>query len=165
MSGLTSKKVHNEVLDFTCGNASIDLQIQHAYFQSDLGITYAYEVSLESHGVVGYYCLCMHEIDPTALPAEVGDIDIGRKFSFYAVEIKFLAVKKSLQGHHIGTSILETLIRQLYRDHKSVPFRFIFIDALSDADIVSWYQRHGFQAFTDTVSEECVKPMYLDLGA
>ena len=164
MAKLIFKKVHNEVLDFTCGNESIDLQIRNAFFQSNLGIVYAYEASEKALGVVGYYCLWMHEINPKTLPDELSDIDIGRPFSFYAVELKFLAVKRNLQRQTLGTAILESIITHLSIYHKSIPFRFIFIDALSNDEIVSWYERHGFQSFKNIASGDFVMPMYLDLG-
>ena len=162
MASLRFDKLHDEVLGFTCGNGSIDAQIEHAHFLTDNGIAHAYEVTAENIGTIGYYCLRMREIRHEFLPAEIGDIDIGVPFCFYAVEIKFLAVRKDLQKNRLGTAILQVVIENLKGYHNDVPFRFIYIDALREK--IAWYERFGFRHFAGRASEDITTPMYLDLS-
>lgn len=163
MGRLIIKRLHHEVSDtFSCGNASIDSQIRQSYFESLAGIISAFEILSDKEDCIGYTALQMKSIHPEDFPSDIGDIDIGRVFAFYAVEIKFLAVNHYMQGQRIGTAVLEIFKKLLLSHHKTMPFCFIYVDALAERK--SWYTKHGFIPFEDTECETRVTiPMYLDL--
>lgn len=163
MAKLVFKKLDHDVYDFYCGNGSIERQIQDAYFQCLLEISYTFEISTNDGRVLGYICLKLHKIKPEDLPEEVGDVDIGYRFYFYAVELKFLAIEKSMQRNGLGTAVLDIIIKKLLAQHDSIPYRFIYIDALQER--VSWYQEMGFSPFQEENDLQCATvPMYLDLN-
>lgn len=164
MAELYFNKIEHPISEFSCGNASIEKSIKNSYFQSLCEISYTFEVRYDDK-VVGYFCLKLHTIEPRDLPEDIGDISLGEPFMFYAVEIKFLAVWKYVQHKGIGTAIINTIISLLRECNSNIPYRFVYINALSE--LADWYEKLGFSYFDDTAVDTMSPtiPMFLDLNS
>lgn len=162
MAGLAFRKIESPPPDFSCGNASIDAQIKNGFFETELHIHYLYEIVTGNGRCIGYFCLKFREIFLETLPEELSDIEIGVPFSFYAVEIKYLAIKDSLQGKGVGTGILRFILRWLEQKSRNLPYRFVYIDALTE--LKDWYTKEGFRPFNNEDDQTAYTvPMFYDL--
>jgi hypothetical protein len=163
MAELFFNKINRPITEFNCGNNSIEDSIKNSYFQNLCEISYTFEVTY-SKQVVGYFCLKLHTIEPVDLPEEIGDVDLGRPFLFYAVEIKYLAIWKYIQKKGIGTAIIKTIICLLREYNSNIPYRFVYIDALPE--LVEWYKKLGFSCFDGVLDATSPTiPMFLDLNS
>lgn len=162
MARLVFRKLDHEVADFSCGNGSIETQLRSSYYECLLDLSFTYEVSTEDGRVMGYYCVALYHINPTSLPDDMEEIDLGRSFDYPAVEIKFLAIQKSLQKQGMGNAVLTAVIQRLQEYHELLPFRFIYIEALKE--LIPWYRRFDFTPLKQEDFDSAVQPMIRDLN-
>ena len=83
-----------------------------------------------------------------------------RRKSYPAIKIGRLAVNEEFTGQGIGTFVLES-IKYTFTANKRLGCRFLTVDALNSA--VSFYERNGFQFFTDSDAKDETRLMFYDL--
>lgn len=149
-----------DVSGFSCGNASIDRQVEKSYFATLLKQAYGYQIKIKDQ-IVGYYMLYFRNINMKI----VNDImeeeyDSGMLDYYIAVHIRYLAIRKDLQHHGIGTNILKGIIRQVLLLSESYSIRMITLDAL--LEYYEWYKSIGFRDIPGAESDGITKPMFMD---
>lgn len=83
-----------------------------------------------------------------------------RRRSYPAVKIGRLAVSEEFGGNGLGTFILDN-IKYAFANVKRLGCRFITVDALSTA--VAFYEKNGFQFFTEQDKDDYTRLMFFDL--
>lgn len=83
-----------------------------------------------------------------------------RRRSYPAVKIGRLAVNEKFAGSGLGTFILDS-IKYAFANVKRLGCRFVTVDALSTA--VAFYEKNGFQFFTEQDKDEETRLMFFDL--
>ena len=83
-----------------------------------------------------------------------------RRRSYPAVKIGRLAVNEEYSGAGLGTFILDN-IKYAFANVRRLGCRFVTVDALSTA--VNFYQKNGFQFFTEQDKDEDTRLMFFDL--
>lgn len=83
-----------------------------------------------------------------------------RRKSYPAVKLGRLAVNETFAGAGIGTFILDS-IKYTFTTIKRLGCRFLTVDALSSA--TQFYQKNGFQFFTESDKGEDTRLMFYDL--
>ena len=73
-----------------------------------------------------------------------------------------VAVDKRYQGHKIGTSILDQIIKRVFTLAADWPIRLITLDAIRDK--YDWYKRMGFKALDESklAAGDFTIAMYMD---
>lgn len=83
-----------------------------------------------------------------------------RRRSYPAIKIGRLAVSEEFSGNGLGTFILDN-IKYAFTNVKRLGCRFITVDALSSA--VHFYEKNGFQFFTEQDKDDDTRLMFFDL--
>lgn len=83
-----------------------------------------------------------------------------RRRSYPAVKIGRLAVNEGFAGSGLGTFILDN-IKYAFANVKRLGCRFVTVDALNTA--VAFYEKNGFQFFTEQDKDEDTRLMFFDL--
>lgn len=83
-----------------------------------------------------------------------------RRKSYPAVKIGRLAVSEEFAGHGLGTFILDN-IKYAFSNVKRLGCRFITVDALNSA--FRFYEKNGFQFFTEEDKDDETRLMFFDL--
>lgn len=83
-----------------------------------------------------------------------------RRRSYPAVKVGRLAVSKEFAGNGLGTFILDN-IKYAFTNVKRLGCRFVTVDALSTA--VAFYEKNGFQFFTEQDKDDDTRLMFFDL--
>ncbi|MBD5335662.1 MAG: GNAT family N-acetyltransferase [Bacteroides sp.] len=83
-----------------------------------------------------------------------------RRKSYPAVKIGRLAVNEMFTGNGVGTFLLDN-IKYAFTTVKRLGCRFLTVDALCSA--TSFYERNGFQFFTEQDKDEETRLMFYDL--
>lgn len=152
------KCADNDLNDFLFDDAK--------HFQKELlAVTYLLEY-LEQNKTVAYFSLLADKI--TFNPDEKGMWNklnrnipnSKRRRSYPAVKIGRLAVSEEFVGNRLGTFILDN-IKYAFANVKRLGCRFITVDALSTA--VTFYEKNGFQFFTEQDKDDYTRLMFFDL--
>lgn len=145
---------------FTCGVESIDDMVYRSYFTTILQHAYAYEVSSKNI-VLGYYMIVFQNINLDEYPEEISEYKDLLEYGTSAY-IKYIAVDKRYQGHKIGTSILDQIIKRVFTLAADWPIRLITLDAIRDK--YDWYKRMGFKALDESklAAGDFTIAMYMD---
>lgn len=152
------KCADNDLNDFLFDDAK--------HFQKELmAVTYLLEY-LEQNKTVAYFSLLADKI--TFNPDEKGMWNklnrnipnSKRRRSYPAVKIGRLAVSEEFVGNGLGTFILDN-IKYAFANVKRLGCRFITVDALNTA--VAFYEKNGFQFFTEQDKDDHTRLMFFDL--
>ncbi len=136
------------------------------YFQKELlAVTYLLEY-MEQNKTAAYFSLLADKI--TFNPDEKGMWNklnrnipnSKRRRSYPAVKIGRLAVSEEFAGNGLGTFILDN-IKYAFANVKRLGCRFVTVDALSTA--VAFYEKNGFQFFTEQDKDDYTRLMFFDL--
>lgn len=136
------------------------------YFQKELmAVTYLLE-NVELNKTAAYFSLLADKI--TFNPDEKGvwnklNRNIPnqkRRKSYPAVKIGRLAVSQELARCGLGTFIIDS-VKYAFTNAKRLGCRFITVDALSSA--VAFYEKNGFQFFTEQDKDDDTRLMFFDL--
>lgn len=140
MSELRLSVMQNDHLpsNFSCGINSIDEQIRGAFCKTLFKQARAYNITVDGHFVGN----CMIKL--VSLRDENAEYYSSDK-EFVALEISYLAVDKSLQGHGIGSAVLKRLISEAKSTSEDLPIRFLILDAFKDKE--KWYTDSGFSQY------------------
>ena len=138
---MTILKVSLQKRPFDCGVSSINEYVKNSYFPTITQHAYAYSIM---HGdvVLGYYQVLFREIEMTDFPDDISECDPGIREKISSVHIRFIAVDRGYQNHHIGTSTLKTIIKDVKEFAAHWPIRIITIDA--ENHLIDWYESIGF---------------------
>lgn len=153
---------------FKCSDADLnDFLFDDAkYFQKELmAVTYLLE-NVEQNKTAAYFSLLADKI--IFNPDEKGvwnklNRNIPnqkRRKSYPAVKIGRLAVSQEFARCGLGTFILDN-VKYAFTNAKRLGCRFITVDALSSA--VAFYEKNGFQFFTEQDKDEDTRLMFFDL--
>lgn len=136
------------------------------YFQKELmTVTYLLEY-MEQNKTAAYFSLLADKI--TFNPDEKGiwnklNRNIPnpkRRRSYPAVKVGRLAVSEEFAGSGLGTFILDN-IKYAFAHVKRLGCRFVTVDALNTA--VTFYEKNGFQFFTEQDKDDDTRLMFFDL--
>ncbi len=136
------------------------------HFQSELmAVTYLLE-DQEADVTVAYFSLLADKI--TFNPEEKGmwnrlNRNIPnpkRRRNYPALKIGRLAVHENYAGAGVGTFVLDS-IKYAFTTVKRLGCRFLTVDALKSATL--FYEKNGFQFFTDQDKEDETRLMFFDL--
>ena len=152
---------------FDCGNGSIEARIKGMYYASLLREGYGYAIISRidnKETVIGYYFLRLTTmVGPNDEMNEDYRSEIygyENPFHYAVIEISFLAVRKDRQGEKIGTTVLAQIIKFIMHQAKTLPIRFIVIDALKEK--VDWYTDIGFIPIGTYEGGKPTIKMYMD---
>ncbi len=136
------------------------------HFQKELmAVTYLLEF-MEQNKTVAYFSLLADKIIFNPEEKSVWNKlnrnipNSKRRRSYPAVKIGRLAVGKEFSGFGIGTFIIDS-IKYAFVNVKRLGCRFITVDALASA--ISFYQKNGFQFFTEEDQHDETRLMFFDL--
>lgn len=157
-----------DIKPFKCADSDLnDFLFDDAkHFQNELmAVTYLLE-HMEQNKTAAYFSLLADKI--TFNPEEKGvwnklNRNIPnqkRRRSYPAVKIGRLAVNEEYSGAGLGTFILDN-IKYAFANVRRLGCRFVTVDALSTA--VNFYQKNGFQFFTEQDKDEDTRLMFFDL--
>lgn len=157
-----------DIKQFKCADSDLnDFLFDDAkHFQNELmAVTYLLE-HMEQNKTAAYFSLLADKI--TFNPEEKGvwnklNRNIPnqkRRRSYPAVKIGRLAVNEEYSGAGLGTFILDN-IKYAFANVRRLGCRFVTVDALSTA--VNFYQKNGFQFFTEQDKDEDTRLMFFDL--
>lgn len=134
------------------------------HFQKELmAVTYLIEL-MEQGKTVAYYSLLADKIvfnpeDKTTWNKLNRNIpNSKRRRSYPAVKLGRLAVSEEFEGCGLGTFILDNL-KYAFANVRRLGCRFITVDALKTA--IPFYQKNGFQFFTESDSGDDTRLMFL----
>lgn len=157
-----------DIKPFNCADDDLNgfLFDDAKFFQKELlAVTYLIEY-MELNKTAAYYSLLADKI--TFNPEEKvvwnklnrNIPNPKRRRSYPAVKIGRLAVSEEFSRCGIGTFILDN-IKYAFANVRRLGCRFITVDALSSA--VSFYERNGFQFFTESDKGDDTRLMFFDL--
>lgn len=157
-----------DIKPFKCADADLNgfLFEDAKHFQKELmAVTYLLEY-MEHNKTAAYYSLLADKI--IFNPDEKGvwnklNRNIPnpkRRRSYPAIKIGRLAVSEEFSGNGLGTFILDN-IKYAFTNVKRLGCRFITVDALSSA--VHFYEKNGFQFFTEQDKDDDTRLMFFDL--
>lgn len=157
-----------DIKPFRCADCDLNefLFEDAKYFQKELmAVTYLLEY-LEQNKTAAYFSLLADKI--TFNPDEKGIWNklnrnipnSKRRRSYPAVKIGRLAVSEEFAGSGLGTFILDN-IKYAFANVRRLGCRFVTVDALSTA--VAFYEKNGFQFFTEQDKEDDTRLMFFDL--
>lgn len=160
MSKLTCQLMDRDVTGFTCGNNSIDRQVEESYYATLLKQAYGYQIKLDNK-IVGYYMLYFKNIN-LQIVNDILEEEYDSNFVNYyiAAHIRYLAIDKQLQHKSLGTYVLKGLISEILRLSKSYPIRIITLDAL--LEYYDWYKSIGFRDIPGKEHDGITVAMYMD---
>lgn len=143
MSKMTYKLLQCDVKqdDFDCGVESINKYVYESYWATLLQHGYAYQIEYDSR-IIGYYMITINHMMLEDCDEKISEYSSGLSNYIYTVEIKYLAIRKNLQGKKIGTAVLKSIIKSIKDYLYYIPFRLITIDARDD--YIRWYESLGF---------------------
>lgn len=163
---LVFKKLDHEVgnTTFDCGFPAINEEIEQSFYPTLIKDAYAFEIY--TRGIlIGYFMLHFRRISLDELPEEVSDYQpemSGEPVMVTAVHVKYLAIDRKYQGHHLGDAAVRTIIDYIVRSSVKWPIRVITIDARKGLE--KWYERLGFKYMIKNrpEQEDITFPMYYD---
>jgi len=86
----------------------------------------------------------------------------GKQFRSYpSVKIGRLAVSLDFRGLHVGSTMMDMLVKKLQAERNALAFRFITVDAYLSA--VPFYEKNGFLHLTKKDEDEHTRLMYFDM--
>ena len=153
---------------FKCAEADLNgfLYEDAKHFLSELmAVTYLLEY-VDEDITVAYFSLLADKISFN--PDEKGIWNrLNRKIpnpkrrrSYPAIKIGRLAVNESYSGKGIGTFLLDN-IKYAFTSGRRLGCRFLTVDALKSA--MPFYERNGFQFFSELDKDEDTRLMFYDL--
>lgn len=157
-----------DIKPFKCADSDLNefLLEDAKHFQKELmAVTYLLEY-MEQNKTVAYFSLLADKI--TFNPDEKGMWNklnrnipnTKRRRSYPAVKIGRLAVNEEFAGSGLGTFILDN-IKYAFANVKRLGCRFVTVDALNSA--VAFYEKNGFQFFTEQDKDDDTRLMFFDL--
>lgn len=166
---LLSKEWQDSVKDFDCcGEAGGNL-VKLNQFLKNNALSYNQDnlsrtnIFVENGKCIAYYSLAMNAIKEPK-------IDIEEKYAFLksypAVFLTRFAIDKSFQQTGLGKDILNSIIRNTYKD-KETGARFLFLDAYPES--VSWYLNNPlfeilYTALSERIEHSCEEEIIIKLN-
>ncbi len=95
--------------------------------------------------LAGYYTLSAYSVDAELLPEDLAECPYP---SVPAVLIGRLAVCKSFQGRQLGVQLVVSALRKSIGLHDELGIQLVIVDPLGE-DVVSFYEKFGFQEFAE----------------
>ncbi len=171
-SGWRVKKVNRrneqllQLLD--CGDADLN-----EYFHQDaikhqqqlISQTYYLSAIENETFPVAFVDLCNDSIRLKKFKNEEIDIPDAKRYPFLpAVKITRLGVQKDFHGLGVGSHLIN-MIKKLFITKNRTGCRFLTVDAYNRDDnaAVRFYQKNGFQFFSDKDANKKTRAMYFDL--
>lgn len=157
-----------EIKPFQCAEEDLNCFLfdDAKYFQKELmAVTYLIE-DHASNLTVAYFSLLADKI--TFNPEEKSTWNKlnrnipnqKRRKSYPALKIGRLAVDEQFAGQGVGTFVLDS-VKYAFTSVKRLGCRFLTVDALSFA--TAFYERNGFQFFTEKDKGDTTRLMFFDL--
>ncbi len=163
--------LNEQVSEFNCGDDDLNEFIINdapLYRKTLLSITYIL-VNKHNNKVIAFFSVANDRISIQDFPSDT-DFNRFRKHKFVndkrlksypAIKICRLGIDKSVQGHQIGTFLIDFIATLFVTDNKS-GCRFMTVDAYSQA--IPFYIKNDF-AFLSTEDEgQSTRLMYFDLN-
>lgn len=157
-----------DIKPFKCADEDLNefLLEDAKHFQNELmAVTYLIEY-MEQNKTAAYFSLLADKItfnpDERAVWNKLNRNipNQKRRRSYPAVKIGRLAVNEEFAGCGLGTFILDN-IKYAFANVKRLGCRFVTVDALSTA--VAFYEKNGFQFFTEQDKDDYTRLMFFDL--
>lgn len=82
--------------------------------------------------------------------------------SLPAVKLTRFGVSKQFQGCDIGTHVIN-MVKTLFTTDNRTGCRFITVDAYNDSRVINFYEKSGFQLFTEKDKQRETRSMFFDL--
>lgn len=171
LSGFTYVRLspEKEILSFDCGDTDLNEFINvdaKNYLNELLAVTYLFE---NDDDIVAFFSVLNDKItyqqagESNGLWNKIRKRIPHRKHfkSYPAVKLGRLAVNKSYQKKHLGTSILD-YIKVFFIDRNKTGCRFITVDAYRDS--LTFYEKNGFKYMTEADKDADTRLMYYDLA-
>jgi len=135
-------------------------------YQNDLmAVTYLYETP-ELTETVAYFSLLNDKLSYNPTERSIWNrlnrlvANKKRRRNYPAVKIGRLAVNEKFTGCHVGQQLIDTIITMFIVDNKT-GCRFITVDAYANA--TGFYQKCGFEFFSDRDKGDSTRLMFMDL--
>lgn len=160
MSKIICQLMDKEIKNFTCGNDSIDREIEDSYYATLLKQAYGYQIKIDNK-IVGYYMLYFKNINMQIVNDIMEDEYDSNLVNYYmAVHLRYLAISEQLQHKSIGTVVLRGIINEILKLSKTYPIRIITLDAL--LEYYEWYKKIGFRDIPGKEKDGITIAMYMD---
>src|ERR1700733_5303482 len=127
---------------FSCGESELDEYLKrYAKANEKKGIGRNFVLSNEDSNVIGYYTLCMAQVDFEELP-EAFQKGVP-KYPIPAARLCRLAVDQSMQGKKLGGHLLMDAIERVLAADMSVAAYTLIVDAKT-IQAKNFYQKYDF---------------------
>ena len=135
---------HHRVDGFSCGVPELDRWLRdRALYNHHQGYTRTIVIATQDYAVAGYYALCAGMIQRNDLTRSVrGNMAPDN------IPVALLARLAVDEGHHgcgLGEALLCDALRAVTAASRTVAFRAIMVDAISDR-AAAFYRKFGFRA-------------------
>lgn len=132
----------HELDGFDCGQASLNLWLQHHARQAQGSGSARTFVVTDGQRVVGYFSLTVGQVDTLDAPEQVRK-GMGQ-YPIPVILLARLAVDQGYQGRGIGVGLLKDAIRRALLIAEQAGVRAMMTHPL-DADAARFYQTFGFE--------------------
>jgi len=166
---------------FDCGDDDLNkFLLNDAKPSQELRIANTFILEADDGRIAAYFCLLSDKVSKDEV---IGSrwkkvrsrFPKGKQFRSYpSAKIGRLAVSLDFRGLHVGSAMMDMLIRKLQAERNALAFRFITVDAYLSA--VPFYEKggtcdvdnivggyHGFLHLTKKDEDEHTRLMYFDM--
>lgn len=170
--GWTLRKVGNYTI---CATFDCDDDDLNEYFRVDalhykqelLTQTYCLHENTEPDLVVALLDFCNDavRIEKCKKAIEIKVIEIPpskRRHNLPAVKLTRIGVMKDFQGMNIGSHALN-MIKKFFTTDNRTGCRFITVDAYNTESVIRFYEKNGFQPFSDKDKNKQNRSLFFDL--
>ena len=133
----------------------------------ELRIANTFILEADDGRIVAYFCLLSDKVSKDEV---IGSrwkkvrsrFPKGKQFRSYpSAKIGRLAVSLDFRGLHVGSAMMDMLVKKLQGERNALAFRFITVDAYLSA--VPFYEKNGFLHLTKKDEDEHTRLMYFDM--
>jgi GNAT superfamily N-acetyltransferase len=138
----------HEVMDFTCGEESLDRWLHRYAGQGERrDATRTFVATNEQGTVCGYYTLVAGQLEH-AEATEAVRKGLSRHFPIPVAILARLAVDERSQGQGLGASLLNDALERVCRAAQEVAVRAVVVHAINRA-AAGFYERFGFRSLSE----------------
>ncbi len=157
-----------ELSKFDCGDKDLnDFLLNDAKPSLQLRIANTYILEDEEGCTAAYFCLLndkisKHEIIGSRWKKIKSNFPKGKQFGSYpSIKIGRFAVSQNYHGVHLGSVLLDMLLKMFKVENEHSAFRYITVDAYLSA--IPFYEKNGFIHLTTKDEDTHTRLMFYDM--
>ncbi|PKN86610.1 MAG: GNAT family N-acetyltransferase [Deltaproteobacteria bacterium HGW-Deltaproteobacteria-1] len=158
---------YESLKQFNCGKADLNDFFQNdVYLQKQELLNETYELTEATIGKdfpVALISLCNDAIRKEKLFPYLPFKGTKKDYPVYpAVKIARFGVKNDFRRKNIGTLAIN-IIKTLFLTNNRTGCRFVTVDAYNESDVLNFYNKNGFQFFSERDKNKDTRAMFYDL--